>query len=83
MGQAIDFPGSNCRLGPPEGVSEEEVYTMNVYRGQGHFVSCWYLTDTEIEEIIKSRCVWLAVMGNGAPPTYVGSLDNIKNLLDQ
>lgn len=83
MAVAIDFPGSNARFGPPEGMTEEQVYTMSAYVGQGHVVSCWHLSEAELKEINQTYCVFLAVMGNGVPPMMVGSLAEVNELLAQ
>jgi hypothetical protein len=82
MAYSVDFPGSNLRLGPPEGMTEEEVYSMHVHYANGHFISCWLLSDEEIEKIVETRCVWQALMGNGAQPSFIsGDLESVIGLV--
>jgi hypothetical protein len=82
MAVPVDFPGANLTLGPPKGMTEEEVRSMPVHHAKNHFISCWYLSDSEIEEIVRTRCVWQTLMGSGAQPSFIsGSLNDVIDLV--
>lgn len=45
-----------------EGPKDVEVPTV---------VSCWYLSDEEIEKLITTKVIWLGVWGETQPPVYL------------
>lgn len=73
MAKPVNFTESDSVLGPPEGMADS-VVPLPVHRSRAGFMSCWELTDREIEEIIETRRVWLHVMGQH-PPVYVSGHD--------
>ena len=81
MADPIEFEGCNLRLGPPVGMTEEEVRSMSVYKGNGQVVSCWKLRPEELEEVVKTGCVWLSIFTEGVPPSFVGSETTVLELL--
>lgn len=40
--------------------------------------TCWELTDEEIEEIAKNKCVFVYVLGETVPPMFVTSHSSIE-----
>lgn len=40
--------------------------------------TCWKLTDEEIEEIAKNKCVFVYVLGETIPPMFVASHSSIE-----
>lgn len=80
MGHGIEFKGANGVLGAPKGA--ENVEPLHVFRNGTCSVSCWQLSDAEIEEIIKTRRVFLSVfMGNTQPPVFVGGEEEVRGLI--
>ncbi|MGE0294925.1 MAG: hypothetical protein AB7P97_21470 [Hyphomonadaceae bacterium] len=63
--QPTKFDEQNVQLGAP-GCSDLPARYEN-----GLFVSCWELTDEQIEVILKTRTVWLGVQASGHPPVWL------------
>lgn len=64
------FPQVNVMYG--EG--QEEYQPLPVYRSEdGQAISCWELTDEEIEKIKETKCLYLSMMTFGQPlqPVYL------------
>lgn len=40
--------------------------------------TCWELTDKEIEEIAKNKCVFVYVLGETVPPMFVVAHSSIE-----
>lgn len=69
MAKPVYFPQANFTLLGPAGT---DVLDLHCYRGQGNFVSCWELSDDELEEVIKTRRIFVGVQGaQTAPPIWV------------
>lgn len=73
---ATAFNEDNIVLHPPEGVSSDEVQALSAFRGINSkgvpvIVSCWKVTDEELQSIIEHRKVWLVIAGNTMPPASV------------
>lgn len=71
-----EFPEANLTLTAPEGIDEQEVAVLPAHRyrdanGRSVCLSCWELEDAELEEIVRTRRVWLHVWGRTMPPTAV------------
>lgn len=69
--QPVDFPCRNLTLGPPPGLTEEECRPLPVFFDGRMYVSCWELSDADIEEILKTRKVWLCISNPAHPPVWV------------
>lgn len=67
-----DFEGSNLVLGKPPEMLDEDCTPLNVRIGQesGYpvIVSCWKLTQEEVDELIKTGRIYLTVYGQMMPP---------------
>lgn len=65
------FTESNNFVRAPEGM-EEDCEPLSVMQGQVNnypvVMSCWKLTQEELNEINKTGRVWLLVMGETMPP---------------
>lgn len=73
---ATAFDEDNAVLGPPQGMTEEEVYSLSVYVGNNQdgdpcVVSCWKPSKDELAEIQRTGRVWLMVMGKTMPPVVL------------
>lgn len=66
MAEPISFPEANQTwTGPTEDVSDLPTFTM-----AGEVISCWKLTDEELEYVKEHGKVWLTVYGR-QPPVYI------------
>lgn len=76
MANALGFQESNAVLGPPKGMTVEQVKPLAVFKDavRGEFISCWQLTPEELVEVNKNGgIIWLSVMSAAHPPVYVTS----------
>ena len=78
--EATNFEESNHALGPPPGMTEDEVFTLRVWKGQYDdgtpiVISCWRPTQAELDEINRTGRVWLEVMGNTMPPAMLRGIN--------
>lgn len=88
--QAISFNESNACLGPPEGMTPEEVSALSIWRGEMLFhgmdrpvmtvVSCYKLSKEELEEVNKTGKVWLAIMGPTMLPAALMGISPFKEI---
>jgi len=61
MAYGVEFDGANGRLGAPQG-DEDRVYPLPVFRNGAVVVSCWELTEAEVEEIVKTKRIYLSLL---------------------
>jgi hypothetical protein len=72
MAQPIGFEEANVTLGPPGGMEADVVPLPVRHSVDGQLVSCWQLSADEIEEIVRTRKVWISVWGGmSQPPVFV------------
>lgn len=71
MARGVPFDEANLVLGPPEGLTEKDVYRLAVLRLEGKVISCWEFTDAEVEEIVRTKRVWRQDWGRTISPTYM------------
>jgi hypothetical protein len=75
MGKPIDFNGTNVKLLG----GREDVADMHVFGNGQCCVSCWELTQEELDAICKSGRVYLSVFsGESSPPVFVGSRSTVR-----
>lgn len=79
MGVPTTFPGANIILTAPDGM-EEQVADLPVFRNGQFSVSAWELSDEELEEIIRTRRVHVAILGQSHPPIYVGDEEAVRKV---
>lgn len=69
------FPEENRVLNKPAGMSDDECAPLSVcctYQGDMPVVvSCWKLTQEDLDHILKHKRVWLTVYGPSMPPVYL------------
>lgn len=66
-------------LRAPEG--SENVSDLHTFSNGVCSVSCWELTDEDMEEIIRTRRVFCSVFsGRSQPPIFVGSESEVRDL---
>ena len=70
--QQVGFPEANKVLGPPQGMTEEECGSLEVYQDEEKSISCWLLREEDLKQIQETKRVWLWVVG-GQPPVIVST----------
>lgn len=70
--EPIKFAEANSILDPSTG-NEKSVLPLPVYRGYGQTISCWELNDLDVENIVKTRKIWLHVWSTAHPPVLLNS----------
>lgn len=78
MAEAIRFEGCNTVLKAPAG--RDDVADMFGYSYRNGFVACWQLTPEELEEINRTGCVYVSIMGSSIPPSFVGSRSSVRSV---
>jgi hypothetical protein len=76
MAYPSSFDESNHVLSRPMSMTDEECVPLSVLQTEtedGHpvTVSCWKLTEEELQEINRTGRVWLMVCGDSIPPVAV------------
>ena len=71
--EPCNFEQANFVFGPPAGQTEDDVGSLNAYRGpvdSGRIcvISCFKPTAEELKEISQTGRVWLVVSGSKMPP---------------
>ncbi len=67
MATPVGFQGADGLLsGETVGVND-----LPVFIGNGLVISCWRLSEDELKTVAETGVVWLAVMGNTAPPVKI------------
>ncbi len=73
----VSFPQANAKFGPPEGMSEEQVSSVDVFGGKiqgGHLdgsniiITCWEPTDEELTQILVDRKIYFSILSLGDTP---------------
>lgn len=82
MATGVHFPESNLalRAPTPEDAAAGTVYTLHVrlYQdldGAPNVLSCWELTDDEVELIVKTRRIWHNAWGHTVTPMFLTAHD--------
>jgi hypothetical protein len=67
----IGFKESNFVLGRPGNMTDEECDQLPIYRDGLHCISCWKLSQEEMDLIQKTGCVYIAILsGETQPPMF-------------
>ena len=78
MAETIPFKETNGTMGvganDPEKVTAIPVAFGQRPDGMKETISCWKLTQEELDEAKRTGVIWLSVMGHGMPPVYITAL---------
>lgn len=85
--EASSFDEANLVLQPPADMTVDECTPLNVWHGsypggQPVVISCWKLTQEELEEFKRTGRIWLHVFGATMPPVYLGANHPFKEKHD-
>lgn len=82
MAVPTSFEESNAALGKPPNMTDDQCGPLSVLQSEkdGYLinVSCWKLTQAELDEINKTGRVWLVVWGNVHPPVSIAGVKPIE-----
>lgn len=60
--EGVEFKQMTTVLGRPPSLTEEECGSLPVHvTGDGHYISCWELSDAELETLKRTKRIWLWV----------------------
>lgn len=87
MAEATSFPESNSFLNPPDGMTEEECGVLSIAKGEANgwpvIISCWKLDQEELDEVIRTKRIWLMTLGDSMNPVLVlGNRPKMKVIND-
>lgn len=69
MAKSVGFEGANEILLAP--VGDDNCSDLECFKDGHNTISCWRLSERELEEIAKTGVVWFAAVGNTHPPIYI------------
>ncbi len=77
------FKETNLVFTKPESMTDEECSLLPVCvtqypDGTDVIISKWKLSDEELEQVMKEKCVWLHVIGKGTPPVSLETNNPFK-----
>lgn len=77
------FLNSNFVFQKPKSMTDEDCFDLPVYKGVDQagtpvIVSCWRFSKEDLEEIQKTGCMYLQIVGNGMPPVTLFTEDPFK-----
>lgn len=65
----VEFPESNKTLLKPESMTDEECSSLPIYTDGLNCVSCWEITEEEVEVLKSTKKIWLTILsGKSQPP---------------
>lgn len=73
MANGVGFEGANHVMEAPEGVPQDECVDLPVFADGQQVISCWRLSEDEIEHIRETGVIWLSVQGGGMPPVAIAA----------
>lgn len=82
MANPIDFPESNRNWKKPSSMTDEECGPLPAFVDDTHSVSCWQLSQMELEEVQRTGVVWLGVCGSQPPVWVTGERPFLKETID-
>lgn len=82
MAHPVKFNGMNDELDKPSSMDDLQCSSLPVYRNGVNCVSCWEFSDEEIQEIIKTKRVYISLWsGRTQPPIYIGSESDVRQII--
>ena len=76
MAVPTSFDESDAVLGRPSEMTDDQCGPLSIKRveysdGTPVVISCWKLTQEELDEINKTGRVWLGILGVTMPPSWI------------
>lgn len=79
MAVPTSFAESNHILDLPEGMSQDDCFSLCVLKGETRegipfVISCWKLTQVELDEVNRTGRIWLGICGRTMAPAFVAGI---------
>lgn len=71
MAKPVGFEGANFVFTAPPTMTPDECGDLEVFRNGNQIVSCWRLSEDELERVAETGVVWLSIVGAGMPPVNI------------
>lgn len=82
MARPVKFNGANKELVAPKGIDDLSCSSLPIFNNGINCVSCWELNDAEVEEIIKTKRIYVSIWsGKTQPPIYIGSEETTREVI--
>lgn len=82
----VEFEQVNRRLGPPEGLTEDQVATLPVWTGEmdgiPRTIAKFQPVRGHIEALAQGAAIWLHMLGQRIPPVDINTADPFKPVAD-
>lgn len=65
---AVSFPHQNITFTKPENMTDEECGSLPAFKGEGHLISCWKLSEDDLKRVNETGIIWFDMLGNQQPP---------------
>lgn len=72
----VFFPEHTKVLNKPESMTDHECSPLHVYTHGEYCLSCWELSDDEIQELIKTKKLWLWIFSGSTQPPISASVEH-------
>ena len=72
MANAVGFEGATDILRAPK--SDSDCRDLQIFRTETSVISCWRLSDMEIDMVNKTGVIWLEAQGVTHPPIAISAL---------
>lgn len=66
--KAVKFKEQNAILKKPHSMSEKECSSLPCFMDGKNVISRWELSEKELEEIKKTKCIYISVLSGGSSP---------------
>ncbi len=70
MANPVGFEGANSVMLAPSNMNS--CGDLQCFKSDNQIISCWRLTEDEINKILETGVVWLSIMGEQMPPVLIG-----------
>ncbi len=79
-GVAFEQANTVLRAPTPEDAAAETVYDLHTHRyrdldGRPNVLSKWQLSAAELDEVVRTGCVWFSCWGETHPPMWISGHD--------
>lgn len=75
MAEPTVFETMNGVYGKPTDMTDEQCGSLPVLKTDSHVISCWKLSEEELEMVKKTGVVWVGILGHTVIPFWVAGGD--------
>lgn len=73
--KSVHFEGCNKRFGPPEGMSDEECFTVHALEIDGRVTTAWLPSIEDLKNLRSGKPIYLSCFG-GMPPVSLFTIND-------